>query len=176
MTMDDTSRSSAVERVRALRRDGRHEAARELAVQLTAVDAHNALLQFECACVHDHLGREADAVPYYRAAIAGALGADELRRAYIGLGSTYRVLGRYTLAEATLREGLQRYPDAPELKTFLAMVLHNLGRSKQAIELLLQLLADSSADENVRAYAGAIRFYAQDIDRAWPAADAGGHG
>lgn len=49
------------------------------------------------------------------------------------------------------------------------MTLHNLGRSKEAVERLLKVLADTSAHSGIRDYAGAIGLYAQDIDRTWPA-------
>jgi hypothetical protein len=69
---------------------------------------------------------------------------------------------------ALFREGLARFEDAAELKTFLAMTLHNLGRSKEGVELLLAVLAQSSADAHIQEYREAILFYAQDIDRSWP--------
>lgn len=137
-------------------------------VQLAALSPSDAELQFEAACVHDFLGEEATAVPYYLAAISGDLTEEHLRSAYLGLGSTYRTLGRYAEAEATLRQGLERFPQANEIKVFLAMVLHNLGRSKAAVESLLVVLAETSADSRVQAYRQAIVFYAQDIERAWP--------
>jgi tetratricopeptide (TPR) repeat protein len=159
---------SNAEKVRALRRAGQHEQACSLACELAASAAGDSELQYETACVHDHLGREAQAVSFYLAAIAGGLPPALLRSAYLGLGSTYRALGQYPAAERTLREGLQHFPDAAELKAFLAMALHNLGQSKAAVELLLVVLADTSADEHVRGYRDAISFYAQDIGRSWP--------
>jgi tetratricopeptide (TPR) repeat protein len=159
---------SNAERIRALRRVGDHEAARRLATELVASATDDCELQYEAACVHDHLGREAEAIPYYVAAIAGRLSDEHLRSAYLGLGSTYRALGRYQSAEQTLREGLARFPEAAELKTFLAMALHNLGNSKQAVELLLTVIAATSADEHVRSLREAIALYAQDIERSWP--------
>jgi Thioredoxin domain-containing protein len=159
---------SYAEQVRALRRAGKHEEACSLALSLTAASPQDAELQYEAACVHDYLGREAQAVPFYLAALAGKLPAEQQRSAYLGLGSTYRTLGQYEAAERTLSEGLARFADAAELKIFLAMVLHNLGRSKQAVELLLAVLAQSSADAHVQAYREAILFYAQDIERSWP--------
>jgi thioredoxin-like negative regulator of GroEL len=110
-------------------------------------------------------------VPHYRAALAGDLPDDLRRSAYLGLGSTCRTLGRYAEAEQVLHEGLRRYPEANEMRAFLAMVEHNLGRSKPAVEGLLRLLVETSADPGIRAYAGAIAFYAGDVDRVWPAPD-----
>ena len=109
----------------------------------------------------------AQAVPFYEAALALGLPPQSLRGAYLGLGSTYRTLGRYEQAEATLREGLAHFADAAELRTFLAMTLHNRGQSRQAVELLLGVVADTSADAHVAAYREAIRFYAQDVERTW---------
>lgn len=159
-----------VEAIRALRRAGDHERARQQAVVAAARRPQDAVLRYEAACVHDYLGREADAVPYYEAAIASDMLPDDLlRSAFVGLGSTYRALGRYALAEQTLRRGLARFADAAEMQAFLAMALHNLGRSKEAVELLLRVLAESSRDPHVQAYREAILFYAGDVERAWPA-------
>lgn len=137
-------------------------------IQLAAEATADAELQYETACVHDYLGYESQAVPYYLAALSGKLPAAMRRSAYTGLGSTYRTLGRYEDAERTLQEGLRHFPDAAELKVFLAMVHHNMGRSKAAVESLLVLLARTTSDAELRAYASAIEFYAEDIERIWP--------
>jgi tetratricopeptide (TPR) repeat protein len=154
-------------RVREARRSGDLESARQLALVLAAEHPRDAELQYQAACVHDQLGREAEAVPFYEAALALGLPDESLRGAYLGLGSTFRTLGQYRQAEATLQAGLAHFPDAAELKTFLAMTLHNLGQSRQAVELLLTVVADTSADAHVAAYRDAIRFYARDIERTW---------
>ena len=154
---------------RELRAEGRHSEAKDLLVELANRAPMDAEIQLQAACVHDYLGEEAAAVPYYRAAIAVGLSEEHLRGALLGLGSTYRTLGRFTESEATLRQGLERFPEANEFKVFLAMVLHNLGRSKVAVETLLALLAQTSSDSDIRAYQRAIAFYAQDIERTWPA-------
>ena len=151
-----------------LRADGRHEQARGLLRDLAAQCPDDAEVQFETACVHDALGLEAQAVPFYRAALAGRLSAAQRRSAFLGLGSTYRTLGRFAEARATLEAGLQEWRDAPELRAFLAMVLHNQGESAQAVQSLLQLLVQTTSDEALRAYARALSFYAQDVDRTWP--------
>jgi len=154
-------------RVREARRSGDLESARRLALVLAAEHPGDAELQYQAACVHDQLGREAEAVPFYEAALALGLPDESLRGAYLGLGSTFRTLGQYRQAEATLQAGLAHFPDAAELKTFLAMTLHNLGQSRQAVELLLTVVADTSADAHVATYREAIRFYARDVERTW---------
>ncbi|VEB42052.1 Uncharacterised protein [Chromobacterium violaceum] len=47
------------------------------------------------------------------------------------------------------------------------MALYNRGQHKEATQSLLALLADGSADNGIRAYRRAIRFYAEDLDRTW---------
>jgi len=158
----------SLEAATALRAEGRHDEARAELVTLAAAHPHDALVQYEAACVHDFLGDEAAAVPYYVAAIAAGLPDEALRGAYLGLGSTYRTLGRYADADAVLVAGRERFPDARELAVFHAMVLHNLGRSKVAVEMLLTLLAQTSANPGIAAYRRAITAYAEDIDRRWP--------
>jgi tetratricopeptide (TPR) repeat protein len=157
----------SIKLARQLRRQGAHEQARDLLVRLVGDRPEDAALNFEAACVHDYLGREAEAVPYYARAIAGPLRPQALRSAYLGLGSTYRALGRYADAERTLQGGLAEFPDANELKVFLAMTLHNLGRSKEAVEALLRVLVSTTGDKTLRSYGNAILFYAEDVDKAW---------
>jgi tetratricopeptide (TPR) repeat protein len=157
----------SIKLVRQLRRQGEHEQARDLLVRLVSDRPDDAVLNFEAACVHDYLGREAEAVPYYIRAMAGPLRPQSPRSAYLGLGSTYRALGRYTDAERTLLEGLTRFPDANELKVFLAMTRHNLGRSKEAVEALLRVIAGTTSDRTLRSYGNAILSYAEDVDKSW---------
>lgn len=95
------------------------------------------------------------------------MGEPERRGALLGLGSSYRCVGRHTEAEATLRRGTAEYADGAEFAAFLALTLHNLGRHSEAIGLLLRLLADSSADERIRRYSRALRYYAERPDETW---------
>lgn len=156
------------ERIRVLREQGEHEAALELALELAAQSPGSAELQLEVASINDNLGRESAAIPFYIKAIAGGLDEAGLRGAYLGLGSSYRVLGRYSEALGVLEEGIDKFPDAVELKVFRAMALYNLDRAKEAVASLLMLLAETSNAEEIRSYRGAIEHYASDLSRVWP--------
>jgi tetratricopeptide (TPR) repeat protein len=147
---------------RALRQQGKP---RVLAAQLAAECPADALVQYEAACVHDCLGREREAVPYYLRAIASGLPQAELRGAYLGLGSTYRVLGRFDESLQVLDEGRGQFPAAREFEVFRAMTLHNLGRGNQAVEILLQVIAETSSDPDIQEFSRAIALYAEDIER-----------
>ncbi|HEU5087783.1 MAG TPA: tetratricopeptide repeat protein [Roseiflexaceae bacterium] len=102
------------------------EAARRHLLLLADRHPHDAAVQYATARAHDRLGFDRDAVPFYLAAIQAGLGGDDLRGAYLGLGSAYRALGLYHESADALREGLEHFPDATELRVFLAMTLYNL--------------------------------------------------
>ena len=154
--------------IQALRREGKHQEALESSMAIASENPQDAEIQFEAACVHDYLGREAEAVPFYVAALAGTLPPGKRQQALVGLGSTYRTLGRFLEATETLTTAVREFPSAQEAKVFLAMALHNTGGSKAAVELLLKILAETSEDAGVKSYRRAIAYYAQDIERTWP--------
>jgi len=161
-----------LQQARALRATGEHEKARELLIGLAHDLPGDAVVQYETACVHDYLGHEAEAVPFYVAALSGELPSNLRRSAFTGLGSTYRTLGLFRQAHETLSQGLAEFPEANEIRVFLAMACYNLGQPKVAVEGLLRLLAAATNDQEIKAYARAIEFYAQDIDRTWPSSAA----
>ncbi|AZM57415.1 hypothetical protein DMA15_02275 [Streptomyces sp. WAC 01529] len=148
-----------------LRKAGHREEARERLVALSARFPQDAEIAYQTAWVHDTLGLEAEAVLYYERALAGSGLSDEDRRgALLGLGSTYRVLGRYDEAVATLGDAAAQFPDDGALKTFLAMALYNTGRTHDAMEILLTLLAATSKAPEIAGYRPAIEEYAKDLD------------
>ncbi|RII09395.1 bacteriophage N4 receptor, outer membrane subunit [Streptomyces sp. YIM 130001] len=148
-----------------LRESGRREEARTLLVDLAARHPGDAEVAHQAAWVHDVLGLEAEAVPYYLAAVeADGLEPGERCEALLGLGSTYRVLGKYPEAVATLRAAVEEFPGHGGLKTFLSMALYNAGHHHEAMQLLLALLASTSDDANITAYRAAIEAYAEDLD------------
>ncbi|MFI6937975.1 tetratricopeptide repeat protein [Streptomyces sp. NPDC050418] len=148
-----------------LRESGRREEAREILVSLAARLPDDVEVAYQTAWVHDTLGLEAEAVPYYVTAVSGpGLSAEERSGALLGLGSTYRALGRYPQAVATLEAASAEFPEDAALRAFLAMALHHVGRGKEGIELLLGLLATTSNDPQISAYRPAIEEYAKDLD------------
>jgi tetratricopeptide (TPR) repeat protein len=154
-------------RIRAVRAAGDHDGALRLALELVQAQPTDAELQYELACLNDYLGQEAAAVRHYNAAIAAGLSGDLLRSAYLGLGSTYRALGAYAEALTVLDDGVRQFPDALELRVFRAMALYNAGRAKEAVEVLLRVVAQATSDADVSSYRRAIELYAEDIERKW---------
>lgn len=151
----------------ALREAGEVTEAKDLLVDLQREHPDDAKVNLQCAWAHDRLGLEGDAVPYYEAAIRLGLDQVDLKDALLGLGSTYRTLGRYEEALSTLDRGVDEFPDDGGMKVFRAMALYNNRRGKEACELLLTLLSTTTADDTISAYRRPIDIYAADLDRTW---------
>jgi tetratricopeptide (TPR) repeat protein len=145
----------------------RYDEAKALFAELYAEHPDDAQVNYHYAWLHDAMGDERGAVPYYERAIALGLPDDDLRGALLGLGSTYRALGQYDRAVATLRRGMERFPGEGQFPTFLAMALYNMGAHAQAMELLLKTLATTSADPGILRFQRAILFYADKLDETW---------
>lgn len=108
----------------------------------------DALALFERACARDTAGMEAQAEPFYRAALAaGALDEYRRARANIQLGSTLRALGRLDESERLLKAELDRHlePGHPatlhdEARAIMALTYLAQGRAVDAAGLLLNTL------------------------------------
>ncbi len=144
-----------------LREEGKHKEAHILLLDLHSKSPDDATIAFHCATIHDNLGLEAEAIPFYKKAIELGLSGKDLEDAILGLGSSYRCLKQYENSLAILKEGVQRFPDNWNIKIFLAMTYYKCGYYGKAMELLLNCLAETSADETIQPYRQAISFYAQ---------------
>ncbi len=150
-----------------LRSTGRAEEARALLLDLVASYPDDAEINYQTAWVHDTLGLEREAVPFYLRAIEQGLPEKDLEGALLGLGSTYRTLGAYQQSEEILRRGMATFPNNRSFQVFLAMTLYNLHRYHEAVELLLTNLAETTSDPTILEYKRAILFYAPQLDRQW---------
>ncbi|MGL4608632.1 MAG: tetratricopeptide repeat protein [Trueperaceae bacterium] len=154
-------------RIAMFRRERKHEEAKHLLLEWLRDAPNDATLNYEVACTHDFLGLEREAIPFYQTAIKQGLADYDLRGAYLGLGSTYRTLGMYDESKKTLLEGLQKFPEANELKVFLAMTLFNLKQHHDAVTSLLYVLLETTNDTEIKNYERAIQMYAEDLNRRW---------
>ena len=167
MTNEPRGELKTLERAIALRESGDVERARQMLLGLVSAEPQNATIHYHCAWAHDKLGLEKEAVPFYEKALALGLGAAERRGALLGLGSTYRTLGRYDDAAAILQKAADEYPDATEFRVFLAMALYNTHQHESAMTHLLNIIADTSNDPSIQRYAHAIHFYADKLNTIW---------
>jgi tetratricopeptide (TPR) repeat protein len=127
-----------------------------------------AVAHYFAAWSRDSQGLEADALIHYEKALELGLSGEDLRGALLGAGSTYRNRGQLARSEETLRRGIQAYGDVSEFSAFLALTLYSAGRCKEAISILLRLLADTANDVRIKRYERALRYYAANPDEEEP--------
>lgn len=140
------------------------ERARTLLFELGAAYPDDAEITFQTAVVHDNLGLEHESIPFYLRALDQGLSGPDLERALLGLGSTYRGLGEYQKAEETLRRGVREFPHNRALQVFLAMTLYNAGQHKEAMEIALTNLLETTADEKLQYFKRPLMYYATHLD------------
>ncbi|WP_053070394.1 tetratricopeptide repeat protein [Alkalihalobacillus pseudalcaliphilus] len=119
------------------------------------------------ASVCDPQGFEREAVPYYEKALELGLEKSDEQGAYLGLGSTYRVLGQYQDSKRVFEQGIKKFPNYRPLHVFYAMTLYNVGETNQALEVLLTQLMETTNDKDILLYQKAIAFYAPQLDEVW---------
>lgn len=104
-----------------LRESENHEEARQALLELHAQFPDDPQVNYQCAWIHDLLGLEREAIPFYKKAIQGRLSGDDLKSALLGMGSTYRCIGEHakamellltSLADTSSDEGILRYQRA----------------------------------------------------------------
>lgn len=116
----------------------------------------------ERAFAHDTAGREAEAIPEYRAAIEGGLEDDDLLGALLGLGSSLRNVGELEESERILRQAVTRFPDHAALRVFLALTRWTSGHQADAFRELVEGLFRADAPGMGR-YQRAIRGYSAEL-------------
>lgn len=117
---------------------------------------------YESAGAYDFAGREAEAEPLYRRALAAGLAEPERSRAVIQLASTLRNLDRPAEAVELLRDLLAARPDdplAPDARAFAALALHDLGLHAEALRESLAALGP-----HLGRYGRAVAAYAAELD------------
>ena len=150
-----------------LRSEEKLQESNALLKKLAAASPDDPMLNYQCAWSFDVLGQESEAIAYYERAIALGLIGEDLKGAYLGLGSTYRSIGAYTKSKAILQSGIDAFPEDNALKTFYAMAIYHLGEHARSIEILLNVIAETSSAPEIIEYRKAIIQYACDIDRVW---------
>ncbi|WP_411345981.1 tetratricopeptide repeat protein [Paenibacillus sp. WLX1005] len=150
-----------------LRSSGQAEQAKTALEQLLQQYPQQPDVLYQLAWTCDNLGLERQAVPYYEQALQHGLTGEDRPDAMLGLGSTYRTLGRYEDSQQLLEQAIAQYPERRELQVFYAMTLYNLDKSADAIGILLEQLAATTSDAGIAQYGKALRFYADKLDQVW---------
>ncbi|OJE36359.1 hypothetical protein BAQ47_22110 [Bacillus tropicus] len=146
-----------------LRKEKKYAQSKEILIGLTNF-TRDAEVLYQCAWIHDVMGLETEAMPYYEQAIANGLEGESLCGAYIGLGSTYRCIGEYDKAITVLETGLQQFPDNDVMKVFLSLAKYNVNDYESALKLLLETVVKV---EEVKEFERAISFYKDHLNEVF---------
>jgi tetratricopeptide (TPR) repeat protein len=152
-------------KIRSALADKIYPLAQTLADNWLSHEPYPAVAHYLAAWARDAQGLEAEALVHYEKSFELGLSGENLRGALLGAGSTYRNVGNLTRSEEILRRGIQDYGETSEFSAFLALTLYSAARSREAVSILLQLLADSTANTHIKRYDGALRYYAANPDR-----------
>jgi tetratricopeptide (TPR) repeat protein len=104
----------------------------------------------------DAAGREKQAIPRYRRAIAAGLKGDDLHTALIGLGSSLRTIGKTQSAIMTLRKARRLFPRDTAVILFLALAHYDAGQKDLAIRQLADALLKESTQPRLKSYRKAL--------------------
>lgn len=145
--------------VRHLKAKGRFDEAQQQLEGWLAEDPEDARLLFEMASLLDNMGKEDEAIPYYQKAIAHELDKAFLPEAYLGLGSSLRVVGAYYRARVTLEKASELFPKHEGIHVFLALALYSDGNPGDAMRELLGVVLRSSRGSSIEPYRRALTYY-----------------
>ncbi|SEF45043.1 tetratricopeptide repeat protein [Vibrio hangzhouensis] len=158
---------SIIQQAIRLRKQEKFSESRALLEPLLDSEHFAAQANLHIAWSFDNEGRESDAVPHYKSALLGTLSETERFDTLFGLACTYRSLGDYRQALEYFDQTISEFPEADEVRPFYAMCLYNLGRHKEAVSLLLDLLVATTNSDAIKEYQRAILLYSKDLDRTW---------
>lgn len=161
------SKEAKIVRARELRKQDELEASQALLLDLLAEYPEDPLVLFEVGGSYDVLGEEQEAIEYYEEAIEEGLSGDDLQECLVCLGNCYRILGESGPAVKALETAVSQFPDNKSGHAFLALAYYSDDRKETAVRTLLELLLETTQDENIRAYADVLEFYKDNLDTVW---------
>ena len=112
----------------------------------------NAAAMLKEALRLDAEGREAEAIPAYRRAIALGLAGRELHTALVCLGSSLTTTGQTAQAIRTLQRARRLFPRDHTVTLFLALAHARHGQERLAIRQLGDALLKTSAGPRLQDY------------------------
>ena len=150
---------SLIQKIKVLLRENKADQAYDSVLSATVQFPNSAYLQYLAGCICDAHKTEAEAVPFYLRSLELGLSGLDRRNALLGLGSTYRSLGKYEESKKTFETGIKEFPEYRPYYIFLALTEFNLQQSDQSIKRLLEQIIETSSDQEIRSYEKALKFY-----------------
>lgn len=161
------NKEELIEKARLLRQQDDLEGSQELLLTLLDEYPRDAVVLYEVGGAYDVLDEQKKAIPYYQKAIKAGLSGDDLQECLICLGICQRSIGDFDTAVTTLKNATQKFPDNNGARIFLALAYYSAAQEDEAVRILLDLLLQTSSDEDIQAYADTIDFYKDHLDDIW---------
>jgi tetratricopeptide (TPR) repeat protein len=162
------NKEDTVEQARELRGKDELEASLELLLPLLEEYYEDALVLFEVGGAYDILGMAPEAIPYYEKAIENGLEDPELEECYVCLGTSHRVIGEFEDSVDVLEQAVERYPESNGAKAFLAIAFYGNGQYAEAVQILMEALLETTADEDLQSYSDTLNYFKDNLDEVWP--------
>lgn len=160
-------KEATLEKIRDLQDEDELEESLTLLLSLLEQYPEDPQILFEIGGVYDLLGSANDAIPYYRQAIDQGLEGSDLQECYICIGICQRAVGDYPESLETLEEAARLFPDDNSIKAFLSLSHYSNNQYHDAIQILLDILLQTSADDAIRDYSDTLEFYKDHLDEIW---------
>jgi tetratricopeptide (TPR) repeat protein len=161
-------KDKTIERARELRGNDELDASLELLLPLLEEYHDDALVLFEVGGAYDILGMAPEAIPYYETAIENGLDDPELEECYVCLGTSHRVIGEFEDSVDVLEKAVERYPESYGAKAFLAIAYYGNGQYAESVQMLMEALLDTTADEEIQSYSDTLDYFKNNLDEVWP--------
>ena len=162
------NKDETILQARELRDNDDLEASLELLLELLEENYEDALVLFEVGGAYDVLGMALEAMPYYEKAIENGLADPELEECYECLGTTHRVIGEFEDSVDVLEQAVERYPESYGTKAFLAIAYYGNGQFAEAVQVLMEALLETTADEDLQTYSDTLTYFKDNLDEVWP--------
>ncbi len=156
--------SNWLEKTKELRAQGSFENTMAHLSEVLRERPEDSEVHLQIAWTHDALGKENNAIPAYEKAIGIGLNGENLKDAFLGLGSTYRSIGEYQKSKDIFQKAIFSFPEFRPFRVFQSLTLYNLGEHSKSMELLLKELVETTSDASIRDYERALLFYSDKLD------------
>jgi tetratricopeptide (TPR) repeat protein len=158
---------STLAQAKKLRQDDELDDSLDLLEELLKEYPDDPHVLFEVGGAYDVLGLEAEAIPYYKKAVEEGLEEEDLQECLICLGSCHRALGEFQESVEVLEAFANKFPDSRAGLPFLALAYYSNQDYKEAVSLLLDIVLDTTTDEDILAYADPLDYYRDHLDEIW---------
>ena len=160
-------KEEALLRAKELRQEDELEDSQEVLLALLEEYPDDPQVLFEVGGAYDVMGYESEAIPYYRQAVEAGLEGAELHECLICLGSSHRNVGDFSEAVEVLENTADQFPDRKSSQAFLALAYYSDEQYENAVRVLLELLLETTDDDDILAYADTLDFYKDNLDEIW---------